>query len=99
MALVGLLSSAQLDDRQIGAIRQGLKDAGYIEGRNVAIKYRSADARFDRLPALAADLVADPVAAIVALSPPAAVAAKSCNHNHSNRVRHWRRPGEARSRC
>ncbi len=77
MALVGLLSSAQLDDRQIGAIRQGLKDAGYIEGRNVAIKYRSADARFDRLPALAADLVADPVAAIIALAPPAAVAAKA----------------------
>ena len=43
IALVGLLSSAQLDDRQIAAIRQGLKDAGYIEGRNVAIKYRSAD--------------------------------------------------------
>src|SRR5438477_12354973 len=77
VALVGLLSSAQLDDRQIGAIRQGLKDGGYIEGRNVAIKYRSADSRFDRLPALAADLVADPVAAIVALAPPAAVAAKA----------------------
>jgi ABC-type uncharacterized transport system substrate-binding protein len=77
IALVGLLSSAQLDDRQIGAIRQGLKDGGYIEGRNVAIKYRSADSRFDRLPALAADLVADPVAAIVALAPPAAVAAKA----------------------
>jgi putative ABC transport system substrate-binding protein len=54
MALVGLLSSAQLNDRQIGAFRQGLNDAGYIEGRNVAIKYRSADSRFDRLPALAA---------------------------------------------
>ena len=77
MALVGLLSSVQLDDRQVGAIRQGLKDGGYIEGRNVAIKYRSADARFDRLPALAADLVADPVAAIVALAPPAAVAARA----------------------
>jgi putative tryptophan/tyrosine transport system substrate-binding protein len=77
MALVGLLSSAQLDDRQISAIRQGLKDAGHIEGRNVAIKYRSADARFDRLPALAADLVADPVAAIIALAPPAALAAKA----------------------
>src|SRR6516165_12783122 len=62
MALVGLLSSVQLDDRQVGAIRQGLKGGGYIEGRNVAIKYRSADARFDRLPALAADLVADRVA-------------------------------------
>ena len=77
MALVGLLSSVQLDDRQVSAIRQGLKDGGYIEGRNVAIKYRSADARFDRLPALAADLVADPVAAIVALAPPAAVAARA----------------------
>jgi putative ABC transport system substrate-binding protein len=77
IALVGLLSSAQLDDQQIGAIRQGLKDAGYVEGRNVAIKHRSADARFERLPALAADLVADPVAAIVALAPPAAAAAKA----------------------
>jgi putative ABC transport system substrate-binding protein len=77
MALVGLLSSAQLDDRQVRAIRQGLKEAGYIEGRNLAIKYRSADSRFDRLPALAADLVADSVDAIVALSPPAAVAAKA----------------------
>jgi putative ABC transport system substrate-binding protein len=77
MALVGLLSSAQLDDRQIDAIRQGLKQTGYIEGRNVAVKYRSADSRFDRLPALAADLIADPVTAIIALAPPAAVAAKA----------------------
>ncbi|MGC2827677.1 MAG: ABC transporter substrate-binding protein [Pseudolabrys sp.] len=78
ISLVGLLSGAQLDDRLIGAIRQGLKDAGYIEGRNVAIKYRSADGRFDRLPTLAAELVADPVAAIVAvLSPAAATAAKA----------------------
>jgi ABC-type uncharacterized transport system substrate-binding protein len=78
ISLVGLLSGAQLDDRLIGAIRQGLKDAGYIEGRNVAIKYRSADGRFDRLPTLAAELVADPVSAIVAvLSPTAAVAAKA----------------------
>src|SRR5262245_58617624 len=76
MALVGLLSSTA-DDRQIDAIRQGLKGAGYIEGRNLAIKYRSADGRFDRLPALAAELVTDPVAVIVALSPPAAVAAKA----------------------
>jgi putative ABC transport system substrate-binding protein len=77
MTLVGLLSTAQLDDRQLGAIRQGLKDAGYIEGRNLAIKYRSAESRFDRLPAMVADLVSDPVATIVALSPPAAVATKA----------------------
>jgi len=65
-------ASTQADDRLVDAVRQGLKDAGYIEGRNLAIKYRSADGRFDRLPALAAELVTDPVAAIVALSPPAA---------------------------
>src|SRR5262249_1201381 len=77
IALVGLLGTAQLDDRQIDAVRQGLKHTGYIEGRNVAIKYRSADSRFDRLPALAADLIADPVTAIIALAPPAAMAAKA----------------------
>jgi putative ABC transport system substrate-binding protein len=77
VALVGLLSAFQLDDRLFGAVRQGLKDGGYIEGRNVAIKYRSADGRFDRLPAMAAELVADPVAAIIALAPLAAVAAKA----------------------
>ena len=77
IALVGLLSGFQLDDRLFGAIRQGLKEAGYIEGHNVAIKYRSADGRFDRLPALAAELVADPVSIIIALAPLAATAAKS----------------------
>src|SRR5499425_958099 len=75
--VVGLLLSTQLDDRQVGAIRQGLRDAGYIEGRNVAIKYRSGDGRFDRLPALAAELVADGPAAIVAVSPAASLASKA----------------------
>jgi ABC-type uncharacterized transport system substrate-binding protein len=71
MALVGLLSAFQLDDRLISAVREGLKEAGYVEGRNVAIKYRSADGRFDRLPTMAVDLVS------VALAPLAVVAAKS----------------------
>jgi putative ABC transport system substrate-binding protein len=61
MPFVGLLSGTQLEDRQIGAYRQGLKEIGYVEGRNVAIAYRSAGGRFDRLPALAAELVAQPV--------------------------------------
>src|SRR5260370_17667413 len=64
MALVGLLSSAQLDDRQVRAIRQGLKDAGYIEGRNLAIKCRSADSPFTRSPPLPSDLVSDRVDAV-----------------------------------
>jgi ABC-type uncharacterized transport system substrate-binding protein len=78
IALVGLLLSSQVDHRQVAAIRQGLKDAGYVEGRNLAIKYHSADGRFDQLPA---DLVADPVTAILALGPPAALAAKAATQN------------------
>src|SRR5262249_33801782 len=79
MTLVGLPLSNQLDDGQIGAVRQGFADAGYIEGRNLAIKYRSADGRSDRLPAIAAQLVADPADAIVAFAPAAALAAKGAS--------------------
>ena len=77
MALVGLLTGSQQDDRWLGALRQGLKEAGYIEGRNVAIKHRSADGHFDRVPTLAGELVADPVALIIAIAPSAALAAKA----------------------
>jgi putative ABC transport system substrate-binding protein len=77
LALVGLLTGATLDDRSISAVRQGLIDTGYIEGRNVAIKYRSADGRFERLPALAAGLVSDHAAVIVTTNPSSALAAKA----------------------
>src|SRR5262249_51574663 len=77
MALVGLLTGVDLDDQRIGEIRQSLKDTGYVEGRNVAIKYRSAGGRLDRLPALGAELVADPVSVILTPAPPAALAAKA----------------------
>ena len=58
------------------AFRQGLRDLGYVEGRNVVIEYRDAEGKLDRLPALAAELVALKVDVIVAPATPATVAAK-----------------------
>jgi putative ABC transport system substrate-binding protein len=75
MPVIGFLSSTA--PGWLAAFRQGLSETGYVEGQNVAIEYRSAEGSYDRMPAMATDLVARKVDLIAADGIPAALAAKS----------------------
>jgi putative ABC transport system substrate-binding protein len=76
LPVIGLLRSTSpaVSTQFEAAFRQGLKEAGFIEGQNVAIEYRYADNQIDRLPALVAELIRRPVAVIIGNSPSARAA-------------------------
>jgi putative ABC transport system substrate-binding protein len=81
MPAIGFIGVTSLEEwkRNVDAFHQGLKESGFIEGQNVAIEYRWAEGRYDRLPAMAADLVGRKVNVIAAIAPPAALAVKAAN--------------------
>jgi putative ABC transport system substrate-binding protein len=76
IARIGYLASSFANQGPIEAFRQGLRDLGYVEGRNVLIEYRDGQGKLEPLPALAAELVALKVDVIVVSSTAAALAAK-----------------------
>jgi len=79
MPVIGFLDPSSRDEYALflAAFHKGLNEAGFIEGRNMAIEYRWAEGHYDRLPALAAELVRVPVAVLAATGVTAALAAKA----------------------
>jgi putative tryptophan/tyrosine transport system substrate-binding protein len=78
MPVIGILGGTSAGDPFVAGFHQGLSEAGYVEGQNLTMEYRWAEGRYDRLPAMAADLVARKVDVIVSTGgSPTALAAKS----------------------
>jgi putative ABC transport system substrate-binding protein len=79
MPVIGFVSGGAPDTfgYLVSAFRQGLNDAGYVEGRNVAIEFRWAEGQYNRLPTLLADLVQRQVSVLAATTTPGALAAKA----------------------
>src|SRR6516162_3724249 len=77
MPVIGVLSPASQNEELLRGFRQGLKQAGFVEGENVSILYHFAENEIDRLPALADDLARRRVAVIAPIGHPAAFAAKA----------------------
>lgn len=96
LPVIGWLGAAGPNDRLVAAFRAALAEAGYIEGRNVVIDYRFAEGRYDRLPAMAEELVRARVAVIVASpTPTALVSGQGRERDCSSRFRSDRRSGQA----
>ena len=81
----------------VAAFRKGLSESGFTEHQNVSIEYRYANGQYERLSALAGELARRPVDVIFAGAPPAALAAKDCDDDHTHHLRSWPRSGRRRA--
>jgi putative tryptophan/tyrosine transport system substrate-binding protein len=84
--VVGLLSGFAAATPLVTNFHRGLKEAGFVEGQNVAVDYRSADGRYDRLPELAADLIGNRISVIATLGENAALAVKAARIAGGNKI-------------
>jgi putative ABC transport system substrate-binding protein len=90
LPVIGFLSTQSADNDYkyfIVPFLQGLKETGYVDGQNVAIEYRWAENQYDRLPALAADLVRRRVAVLVRHR--RGRGGEASGHDHTHRLQRW----------
>jgi hypothetical protein len=89
MPTIGFLSSlsAPVTSKRIASFGHGLSETGYAVGRDVTVEARMAEGQYDRLPALAADLVGRRVGLIAALAPPGGIRGEGGDDDHSHCVR------------
>ena len=101
MPVIGFLrsSTAEGSAHLVAAFREGLKEADYIDGRNVVIEYRWAEGQTDRLPALADDLVRRQVTVIIASASDFSHCSESGNIHDSDRLRNRHRSRQVWARC
>ena len=98
MPVVGFVNAGSSDAPLAAAFRKGLNEAGYVEGQNVAVEYHWLEGKFDRLPALMADLARRRVAVIATpAGNHATLVGQSCDHGDPDRLWRQRRPGQTRS--